>query len=236
MEKATELGKKAKANLDKIRENEWAERTGSVLKVAAKLVEKVPFPAGTVLKGVCSLGGAILNPDPSLADIRRAKEDIKDEVKTAFGEVSQDVNMIRGDINSLRGDVADMLEVITDKEFFDHIREVDAHYAFYTESEDIEATNEDFKAVATQFQINFKKNFVVSKIFKFLKIVQQREGKEACAKFYQDNLVSYGKFLQVLVLYLTFKGDYSRVATLMNNFVKDFQELKTLYNGMNVTR
>ena len=47
-----EAGKKAKAALDKIRENEWAEKTGSVLKVTAKLVETIPFPAGTILKGV----------------------------------------------------------------------------------------------------------------------------------------------------------------------------------------
>ena len=230
-----EAGKKAKAALDKIRENEWAEKTGSVLKVTAKLVEHIPFPAGTILKGVCSMGGALLNPDPTLADFKRAKEDIKDEMKVVFSEVVNQISTIGTEINSLRRDVENVLELISDKEFYKGIREVDAHYEFYSEGvNNLEVTNEDFKAVATKFQINFKKNFVISKIFKFLKIIQQREGNEACTKFYQDNLVSYGKYLQVLVVFLTFTGDLDRVNILMNKFVNDYKELSTLFDGMKV--
>ena len=230
-----EAGKKAKAALDKIRENEWAERTGSVLKVAAKLVEKIPFPAGAILKGVCSMGGTLLNPDPSLADLRRAKEEIKDEMKAVFGEVVNQGSKLGPEITTLRRDVETVLELISDKEFYEGIREVDAHYEFYSEgADDLEVTNENFKAVATQFQISFKKNFVISKIFKFMKIVQQREGNDACAKFYQDNLVSYGKYLQVLVLFLTFTGDLNRINILINKFNNDYKELSTLFDGMKV--
>ena len=37
----------------------------------------------------------------------------------------------------------------------------------------------------------------MAKIFHYLKMIQKQEGNEACRKFYNDNLVSYGKYLQV---------------------------------------
>ena len=217
-----EAGKKAKAALDKIRENEWAERTGSVLKVAAKLVENIPFPAGTILKGVCSMGGTLLNPDPSLADLRRAKEEINNAMQAAFLEVAEDMGDIQSELSDLRGDIGDVLKLISDKEFYDGIATIDAHHEFYTENpEDLEGANEDFEAVATSFQISFKKNFRVSKIFHFLKMIQKQEGNEACKKYFQDNLVSYGKYLQVIFAYLTYKGDLKKIKILTEKFLKD---------------
>ena len=156
-------------------------------------------------------------------------------MKAVFSEVANHISKIGPKITSLRRDVENVLELISDKEFYEGIQEVDVHYKFYSKgADDLEDTNENFKAVATQFQINFKKNFVISKIFKFVKIIQQREGNEACAKFYQDNLISYGKYLQVLVVFLTFTGDLNRINVLLSKFVSDFKELPTLFDGMKV--
>ena len=47
-------------------------------------------------------------------------------------------------------------------------------------------------------------------------------------------MVSYGKYLQVLFVFLTFKGDLNRIKTLIDNFVNDHKELTTLFNGMSV--
>lgn len=66
------------------------------------------------------------------------------------------------------------------------------------------------------------------------KIIQQREGNDACKKFYNDNLVSYGKYLQVLFVFLTFKGNLNRIKTLLDNFVNDHKELTRLFNGIKV--
>ena len=67
-----------------------------------------------------------------------------------------------------------------------------------------------------------------------LKIIQQREGNDACKKFYNDNLVSYGKYLQVLFIFFTFRGDLNRIKALIDNFLNDHKELTTLFNGMRV--
>ena len=70
-----EAGDHVKAKVDEIRENPRAEKAGSALKFVGNLADTIPSPAGKILKGVCSMGAAVLNPDPTLADLRRAKED-----------------------------------------------------------------------------------------------------------------------------------------------------------------
>ena len=166
-----ETGKKGKAKLEEIQKKEWAEPTGTALKAAASAVSLIPPPVGNVLKGALSLGATVLNPDPSLADLRRAKEEIKDEMKTAVHEVAKDMANIVGELSALRTDMEDVLKLISDKEFYEGIETIDAHHRFYMDGlNDLEVTNESFKTVEASFQISFNKHFRVQKIFKFLKI------------------------------------------------------------------
>ena len=64
--------------------------------------------------------------------------------------------------------------------------------------DNLQRTVDDFKPEAWNFQATFKKNFNTKKLFKYLKIVKEREGNVACEQFYQELLSSYGKYLQVL--------------------------------------
>ena len=75
-DQALNAGKKGKEKLEAIQSQEWAEPTGIALKAAAGVVSVIPPPVGSVLKGALSMGGAVLNPDPALADITRAKNEI----------------------------------------------------------------------------------------------------------------------------------------------------------------
>ena len=166
-----ETGKKGKEKLEEIQKKEWAEPTATALKAAASAVSLIPPPVGNVLKGALSLGGTILNPDPSLADLRRAKEEIKDEMKTAVHEVAKDMAKIGGELPALRTDMEEVLKLISDKEFYEGIEIIDAHHRFFMDGRnDLENTSESFKSVEASFQISFNQHFRVQKIFKFLKI------------------------------------------------------------------
>ena len=167
-----ETGKKGKAKLEEIQEKEWAEPTGKALKAAASVVSLIPPPVGNVLKGALSLGATVLNPDPSLADLRRAKEEIIAEMKTEVHEVAGIMTNMGGELSCLRGDMKIVLELISDKEFYEGIETIDAHHKYYfiTGPNNLEMTNESFKTVEASFQINFNKHFKVQKIFKFLKL------------------------------------------------------------------
>ena len=166
-----EAGKKGKAKLEEIQKKDWAEPTATALKAAASAVSLIPPPVGNVLEGALSLGATVLNPDPSLADLRRAKEEIKDEMKAAVHEVAKDMAKIGGELSALRTDMEDVLKLISDKEFYEGIESIDAHHKYYFINglNDLEITNESFKTVEASFQISFNKHFRVQKIFNFLK-------------------------------------------------------------------
>ena len=71
------------------------------------------------------------------------------------------------------------------------------HQYFMEGLHNLEETYESFKLQEASFQISFNKHFKVEKIHKYLKIIQQREGNEACEKYYNDNIVSYAYLIFV---------------------------------------
>ena len=231
--KVAEAGKTGKIRLDEIRRKDWAEPTGAVLKVAANAASLIPPPAGGVIKGALSMGGSLLNPDPTLADLRRAKEEIQEAVKSSFKEVSQEMYEMEEDLSSVRDKIDNLMEMLTEKEFYQGIEDVDANHEYFMEGiENLQKTVEEFRTKAADFQTTFKRNFKVTKIFKYLKIVKEREGNLACEHFYHELLSAYGKFLQIIVVYLTFNGEHHRIEKIFSKFNKDYSELSALFNGI----
>ena len=175
--------------IEDIRGKDWAEPTGAVLKAAAKVASLLPPPAGGVIKGALNLGGALLNPDPTLADLRRAKEDIQEEVRGSFKEVAQEMSEIRDEFSDVRDNVEVLMEIVTEQEFKRGIEEVESNHEYFLKGvENLEKTIEEFKPQAVSFQTAFKTNFKIKKLFNYLKIVKSREGNEACEQFYQELL------------------------------------------------
>ena len=231
--KGADAGKTGKNKLDEIRTKDWAEPTGAVLKVAANAASLIPPPAGGVIKGALSMGGSLLNPDPTLADLRRAKEEIKEELQSNFKDVAVEMSDMGDDISFVRDKVENLMEMITEKEFYHGIEEVEANHEYFLEGiENLQKTVEEFRTKAADFQTTFKRNFKVTKIFKYLKIVKEREGNEACGHFYHELLSAYGKFLQIIVVYLTLNGEHHRIEKIFSKFNKDYSELSALFNGI----
>ena len=79
-----------------------------------------------------------------------------------------------GDLSYVRDKVEDLMEMITEKEFYHGIEEVDANHEYFLEGvENLQKTVEEFRTKAADFQTTFKRNFKVTKIFKYLKIVKE---------------------------------------------------------------
>ena len=92
-------------------------------------------------------------------------------MKTLVHEVARDMTKMGSELSSLRGDLKDVIKLISDKEFYEGIENIDAHHKFFMDGlNDLERTNESFKTVEASFQISFNKQFQVQKIFSFLKI------------------------------------------------------------------
>ena len=186
-----------------------------------------------MIKGALSIGGSILNPDPTLADLRKAKEEIQEGVVTSFQEVIHEMSGMEDDLSSVRDKVEDLMELFTEKEFYQGIEDVDANHEYFMEGiENIQKTVEEFRTKAADFQTTFRKNFKITRIFKYLKIVKEREGNLACENFYHEILSAYGKFLQIIVVYLTFNGEHHRIEKVFSKFNKDYDNLSERFSGI----
>ena len=80
-----------------------------------------------MIKGALTIGGSLLNPDPTPADLRRAKEEIQDEVRNTFKQIAQEMSKIEDDLSALRDNIDDLLEIVTE------IEEVDANHEYFME-------------------------------------------------------------------------------------------------------
>ena len=97
--KAKELGGEVKSKIKSMQEKEWAEPTATALKATGAIIKAIPD--GGILAGAFTLGVTVLNPDPTLADLRRDKDEIKDEVQTCFKSIAVDMKDMKSDIRQL---------------------------------------------------------------------------------------------------------------------------------------
>ena len=97
--KVKELGSDVKSKIKSIQEKDWTEPTPTALKATGAIIKAIP--GGGILAGAFTLGVTVLNPDPTLADLRRAKDEIKDEVQTCFKSIAVDMKDMKSDIRQL---------------------------------------------------------------------------------------------------------------------------------------
>ena len=155
--KAKELGGEVKSKIKSIQEKEWAEPTATALKATGAIINTIPC-AG-ILAGAFTLGATVLNPDPSLADLRRAKDEIKDEVQTCFKTIAKDMKELKPELKSLRAEVSEVVEIICESQFNSGMAKVDALHDYFIEgADDLDNTIAEFTHNAAAFQIEFKIN------------------------------------------------------------------------------
>ena len=137
------------------------------------------IPGASVIGGAFKVGSSVLNPDPSLADLRRSENEIKKEVKESFISVTNNMKNVSSEIKFIREDVLQVMNIICDSKFNDGMEDVNAQFEYFLErADDLKKCCDTFHSVAAAVQIAYKKNFSVSKLFKFLKIIHNQEGPD----------------------------------------------------------
>lgn len=148
-----------KEGIDKVRAKEWAEPVGTALKVTSSICEGL----GTFVPGVGFVGGALkmgsclLNPAPSLADLKRTQKEIeetmngssgvvkdllekkldelKEDMKNPQAEILQDCAVIKAEVQATATKMSDDMRQIEEslvdvKNIVDHTYQIvrDARY------------------------------------------------------------------------------------------------------------
>ena len=130
-----EFSGEVKAKLDDIREKDWSETTAAVFKVTGSIVDGLSFiPGASIIGGALKLGSSVLNPDPSLADLRRSENEIKKEIKESFLSVTDDMENVSHEIKLVREEIAQVMEVICNIKFNEGIEYFNELYEIFLES------------------------------------------------------------------------------------------------------
>jgi len=81
---------KSKNYLQKIREKKWSEPLGQALSVTASISNKLSatgVPFAGIVGGAAKIGSSVLNPAPSLADLKRMQQEIEVKMQESTGIV-----------------------------------------------------------------------------------------------------------------------------------------------------
>ena len=216
--------RRVKVKIDELRQKPWAEPTAIALKITGKIIGSLPpFPGQSIIFGAFNLGVSILNPDPTLADIRRSGEDIKKEIKKTFSEISSEIKNVSEQLTQVDQKISEILQIVTEIRFREGIEKIDAVYENFIDGEaNMEKTCEKFKFQVADVQTNYNQHFKPEKVFTYLKMVYEREGKKACDQMFQEYLVTSAKYLQIMTIFMVYNEEVENIAGLFNRFNMDY--------------
>ena len=183
--KMSDYIKKVKFKIVEVRSKPWAEPTAMALKVTGKIVKSAaPFPGSSLLGGAFSLGAAVLNPDPSLADLKRSEQSICSEIIKTCGEISKEMEFVSSQAERVENKLDEVLLIVTDIHYLNGIKEIAAAYqVFLQRSAHLDAWNKEFNGV--NFQTIYVRSCNVNDFFTYMRIISNREGPEVCKELLQ---------------------------------------------------
>ena len=95
MNKIKSVKKSADESLERVRGKKWAEPLGKTLGVTGKIVTAVgkAVPGVGILGSALSMGATLLNPEPTIKDLQKGMNEMKQELKS-ITETDEDLKAI----------------------------------------------------------------------------------------------------------------------------------------------
>jgi len=210
----------------------WAEPTALALKTTGQIITALPpFPGRSILTGAFGLGASILNPDPSLADLRRTEESIKQDIKQHFEEMSSEMKNMLFRLNSIENKIDAVMRMLTDIHYNTGIERIDAAFEIFLEGkQNLENVCQSFNM--TELQMTFKQHCNVDKMFTYMKILLEREGRDACELLFEAYLTTAAKYLQLMTICFMFNDEVQRIETLFETFNGNYFKFARMKEGL----
>jgi len=118
--------------------------------------------------------------------------------------------------------------MVCDIQYKNGIDRIEATYeAFINGSSNVERVIMRFSHYAMEFQTEFYQHMKTEKITKFLKIVMEKDGADACRAMCQYILVVKSKYLQIMVMYFIYQNEPDTVAKEFEKFNRDFYDFQS---------
>ena len=95
--------------VDKIRDKSWAKPTGTALSATASIVEHLEWiPGVSIIGGALKMGSSLLNPAPSLADIKEQVKELENHMDSSIGFMKE---VLEQKIKELKRNRKELLQV-----------------------------------------------------------------------------------------------------------------------------
>ena len=110
-----------KKGIEKVRCKSWSEPVGQSLDVTASICEGLGnfLPGAGLVGGALQMGSCLLNPKPTLADLRRTEEKLQSSLNDATGFtkeiLEQKLEELREDIRNPQPEILQNFEVIKEQ-------------------------------------------------------------------------------------------------------------------------
>ena len=118
--KAKEAKNFVEEGLEKVRSKPWAEPLGKALEASGKIVGAVEgfVPGANIIGGALSFGATLLNPEPSLEDLRKELREIKEDIRRTASQAA--VRALEKEMHDLEIKISQPPEEI--KKDFDEVK------------------------------------------------------------------------------------------------------------------
>ena len=163
-------------------------------------------------------------------EIRSDIQEVQEDVQMGFSMMARDLKCLEKDVSEIKDKIRATYDIVCDIQYKNGIDRIEATYvAFINGSSDVGKVITRFSHYAMEFQTEFYQHMKTEKITKFLKIVMEKDGAEACQAMYQSILIVKSKYLQMIVMYFIYQNEPDTVAKEFEKFNRDFFDFQSNY-------
>ena len=183
----------------------------------------VPFVG--MLGSALTVGSKVLDPDSTLKDIIENNEIVQAQIPAGFDDISDDIQL---QLEDLRKIAEKTLNLIAEFKVVEGLKRVEAYcrnvYKNKTLLEIIEYIDSS-KNFFIEIQTDATQHFDEEKLIGYMKFLAEEVGIERCFEFFNYALALRSQYLNVLVLYHSYKNDLDMVR---NEILKNIRKYPLL--------
>ena len=232
--------------LNIIRENKLCERTGKALSGGASICTAIGsfVPGVGVLGGALRIGACLLNPKPSLADMKRTQTaitykiseqtcELRKDFKAIKNEVKDFVLLLDNEMKNIDNDISDIKKIIVrtysvvlDTRYKDGLEKIaSAYHNFFLGVNNLENTLTDLQSFIFELGSIAIQSLDPGKIKEYINAMKVTLDEDEIHSSLKYIILVRSMYLFLSSVYFTYKEDTDRVAT-------EFEKFNNDYNGI----
>jgi hypothetical protein len=213
-------------------------------------------PGLSILGGAMKMGAVLLNPTPTMHDLRRLEKkleassgladdaldkkleelqektfsEIEREVQILAIDISEKMKSVSNELQDVKLVLAETFKIVSDVKYKDSIEKIDAAFDTYIDgSNNLSQTFHHLEGYLFEMQSLARRGLSPTKVLDYLNTMKEHQSKVATQKTIEYILLAKMRFLAMISSFYIFKKDFPRVGIEFENFNNDYHEITVLF-------